>query len=195
MDGLTNITSRDLAKSLGISHGNLEYHFPNKEALLIAIYDEMKSKLSEFYQSENQNLSNPITQFHRLLERLDDFQNEYSFFCKDIVEICRKYQKVNQDLESNLRIREGQMAVFFQKFIDHGYMKSEPTKNYYKRLQHTIRILITFWLSQEKVITNFTFRGKGEMVVHIWELLTPHFTTKGQLEYKKIKMKPHYTSN
>jgi len=43
--GLTNITSRDIAKLLNISPGNLDYHFKNKEALLKAIYEQLPKKI------------------------------------------------------------------------------------------------------------------------------------------------------
>ena len=50
--GLTNVTSRDLAKDLGISHGNLQYHFKNKETLLLAIYNQMKTEISGIYENK-----------------------------------------------------------------------------------------------------------------------------------------------
>ncbi len=132
------------------------------------------------------NSSKPIEHLHRLLVRLEDFQEEYLFFCTDVVEICRKYGKVNQDLESKMKIRKTQMADFFERFVSYGYMKPEPAKGFYKRLQHTIRILLTFWKSQELVVTNFNLNDRGEMVRHVWELFLTHFTDKGLREYKVI---------
>jgi AcrR family transcriptional regulator len=188
---MANVTSRDLAKELGISHGNLEYHFPNKELLLLAIYDQMKEEMSRYYLGQGEDIVNPMAHFHKLLVRLEDFQHEYRFFCLDIMEICRKYSKVNQDLENNMRIRKTQMSGFFERFLSMEYIKPEPVEGYYERLRHTIRILLTFWKSQEIVIKNLDFSGIGEMATHVWELLIPHLTKNGLDEYAKIRV-DHY---
>lgn len=182
--GLINITSRHIGEEINISHGNLEYYFPNKEALIFAIYQQMREEISSFYVGRDQDVLNPIEHLHRLLVRLEEFQTEYRFFCLDLMDICRKYEGVNDELENNMQLRKAQVTSFFQKFIELKYMRPEPVSGYYQRLQHTIRIIITFWKQQEAVLPHFDFNKKGEMVRHVWELLIPHFTAKGIAEYK-----------
>jgi AcrR family transcriptional regulator len=38
--GITGLVLRDVAEKLGITHGNLQYYFPTKEDLLVAIFDQ-----------------------------------------------------------------------------------------------------------------------------------------------------------
>lgn len=38
--GITGLVLRDIAVQLGITHGNLQYYFPTKEDLLVAIFDQ-----------------------------------------------------------------------------------------------------------------------------------------------------------
>ncbi len=38
--GITSLVLRDIAVQLGITHGNLQYYFPTKEDLLVAIFDQ-----------------------------------------------------------------------------------------------------------------------------------------------------------
>ena len=184
--GLSNVTSRHIAADINISHGNLEYHFPNKEALLLAIYQKMREEVSGFYQDQANDISNPVEYLHKILVRLEEFQSKYMFFNLDVLEISRNYVKVNLLLKDTLQIRMIQMKALFQKFVELNYMEQEPAPGYYTRLQHTIRILITFWKSQEAVLTNFNFSQKGEMVKHVWELLLPHFTKKGKARYQSV---------
>ena len=184
--GLSNVTSRHIAAAINISHGNLEYHFPNKEALLLAIYKQMRQEVSGFYQDQTNDISNPVEYLHNILVRLEEFQSKHMFFSLDVLEISRKYVKVNLLLKDTFQIRQSQMRALFKKFVESNYMEQEPAPGYYARLQHTIRILITFWQSQEAVLTNFDFSGKGEMVKHVWELLIPHFTEKGKARYQSV---------
>ena len=184
--GLSNISSRALAKSLQMSHGNLEYHYPNKESLVLAIYEQMREDVSGLYEGREQLMLNPIMHFHKLLIRLEEVQEVYSFFNYDILEISRKFPKVNKQIESTLQIRKTQMSGIFQRFIEMGYMKPEAEAGKYEMLQHSIRILITFWKPKVAILTNFDSNKKGEMTRHIWELITPHFTDKGMVEYRRI---------
>ncbi len=184
--GLSNITSRHIGDEINISHGNLEYHFPNKESILFAIYRQMREEMSSLYPDRKEDILNPIEHLHRILVRLEGFQTEYSFFSLDLMDICRDYEKVNAVLVDNMQIRKGQMVGFFQRFVELGYMNPEPANGYYARLQHTIRILLTFWKPQEVVVANMDFNKKGEMVRHVWELLISHFTEKGMAEYKNV---------
>ncbi|MEQ6118196.1 TetR/AcrR family transcriptional regulator [Reichenbachiella sp. MALMAid0571] len=188
-NGFSNITSRHIARKIKISHGNLEYHFPNKESLLFAIYEQMREEISSFYTGQDKEVSNPVEHLHKLLVRLEEFQWKYKFFNLDVLEISRNYEKVNLLLKDTLQIRKTQMSGLFQRFINEQYMKPEPVAGYYYRVQHTIRILITFWNSQEVVLSNFDFNQRGEMVRHIWDLLLPHFTEKGIKEYEAVNQK------
>jgi len=183
--GLNNVTSRGLAKRLNMSHGNLEYHFGNKEALLKAIHMKMKNDISEMYVDKGKEMD-PFFHFNELLKRLEIFHQTYSFFTLDVLEISRKYPKVNKRIQKTFQIREEQVAHFYDRFKKIGYFKQELSPGMYKRLQHTMRILITFWNSQKEVIPYFSSVQSASMSIYLWELLTPHMTKKGLEAYSRL---------
>lgn len=183
--GVTNVTSRDIGQALGISHGNLEYHFKNKTVLLDAIYDNMSSGISNVYEDHGIQ-EDPLVHFQTLLSALEKMHQKYLFFNLDLLEISRKFPDVKEKLDRNLHLRRAQTSVIIKKFIESDYFKSEPSKGYYIRLQHIIRILITFWKSQEEILVSFTASKNNEMSLHIWDLLLPHMTEKGYQTYLKL---------
>jgi AcrR family transcriptional regulator len=189
--GFSNITSRDIAKELEISHGNLEYHYKNKEAVLSAIYDRMKEEVSAYFSETNKSL-HPFEQFNVLLRKLDHFQNKYKFFNLDVVEISRQFPKLRLKVETTAQMRKDQMIEFFGLFEKSGYFKPEPNKGFYLRLQHKIRVLITFWVSQETILKNFDTTQSISMSQSIWDLLLPNFTEKGKNEYNKLNSNPQF---
>ena len=186
--GLTNITSRDIAKKLGKSHGNIEYHFKDKETLLLAIYKQMSTEMTTFYD-QKKTAVNSFEKFNLLLHELELFQIRYGFFNLDILEISRNFKKVNVLLQKTLNTRKEQMTNFFLGFMDEKLLKENENPNYYLRLQHTIRILITFWINQELVLTSYDFAKQGEMIKHIWGLILPFMTDKGKGIYNQITVK------
>ena len=185
--GIKNVTNRDLAKSLGISSGNLDYHFKNKEELLKAIYQKMREEITINYEEKN-NSTNPFINFNELLLSLESFQIKYSFFNLDVLEISRNFPEVNTLLKSTLLIRKNQMTHFFRLFMEKKYFKDELSSGRYMRLQHTIRILITFWKSQQEVLAHFTSAQNCNMTTYIWELLIPHMTKKGLNSFNSLTL-------
>lgn len=182
--GIKNITNRDIAKSLGISVGNLDYHYENKEVLLVAIYEQMREDISDVYQVKNLD---PFIHFNNLLIALEKLQNKYSFFNLDLLEISRNYKSVDALLKNTLLMRKDQVAYFIKLFKEYQYIKLENNDGMYVRLQHTIRILITFWKAQEEILFNYTLDQNENMSYYIWELLVPHMTEKGLSAYKNLK--------
>jgi AcrR family transcriptional regulator len=45
--GASEFVLRDVAETLGITHGNLQYYFPTKQALLVAIFDQEVAKYTD----------------------------------------------------------------------------------------------------------------------------------------------------
>ncbi|WP_236980763.1 TetR/AcrR family transcriptional regulator [Membranihabitans maritimus] len=184
--GAQNVTSRHIASEIGISHGNLDYHYNTREDLMMAIYQQMRSEMSESYKPMK-DPRNSFEHFHKLLIHLDNFQLKYRFFTLDVLEISRSYPKVSELLHETLELRKNQMSEFFDRFIEDGLIKDNSEKSY-GRLKHTIRILITFWLPQQEVLTTYKYPQAQEMSKHIWELILPHMTEKGKDEYIRIVM-------
>ncbi len=183
--GLNSVTSRHIAASIGISHGNLDYHFPNKEAILHAIYDKMKEEASKMYPLADPDIDS-FEHFDALLKRLDSFHYKFKFFTTDIQEINRNYPTLRARLSDSLILRKHQTADLFTMFIDQGFLEKDVNESY-ERLQHIIRIIITYWMPQSEVLTVFKYNEKGQMVKHIWELLKPYMTERGKKRFEALE--------
>ena len=77
-NGLANVRLQQIASEIGISVGNLAYHFRNKEAILEAVAENLDVELSEILSS------------YRIYPNLIDFDNQlskYFAFIKNILSI------------------------------------------------------------------------------------------------------------
>jgi AcrR family transcriptional regulator len=184
-DGVQSITSRHIAKEMGISYGNLDYHFKNKEVLLLAIYKQMRAEMSDSYKAADP-ATGSFDQIHRLLLHLESFQYKFRFFNLDVLEISRSYPKINRLLKNTLRIRKQQMSDMFKRAIEDGYF-IKSTEDHIEQLLLSIRIIITFWLSQEELLSNAkSKKNSSGMSDNIWKLLFPYMTEKGVLLYQEL---------
>lgn len=183
--GINSISIRTIAAELNMSHGNLEYHFKNKQELLLAIYHVMIAEMSAVYPlDEPQKLT--FNHFNYLLKHLENFHIKYRFFHLDLIEISRNFSEITSLLHENMQLRKNQMQLYFNKFLEEGLLSQAKDKFYYDHLQHTIRLMITFWLLQKEVLSGYNYKNKGEMTKHIWELIIPNMTEKGLQKYKEL---------
>lgn len=187
--GVANVTSRDLAKELGMSHGNLEYHFPNKVALLLAIYERMRTEISADY--EIKETQEPFDAFNTLLIHLEAFQEKYKFFNLDFLEISRNAQEIGALLNETYKLRQGQLATFFEKFRQAGYIKEEVTTANYSLILHSVMVLIMFWKVQQSVLPAGAQLGETRLTKHVWALLHPIMTSKGEVVYNYLNIHTH----
>lgn len=184
-NGIQNVTSRHIATEMGISYGNLDYHFNNKEALLLAIYKQMRDEMSESYVPAHPSIVS-FEQIHHLLLHLESFQNKFRFFNLDVLEISRSYPKINRLLKNTFRIRKQQMAILYKQAIEDEYF-IESSEETISGLLLSIRIIITFWLSQEELLADSkSNKMKMRMSEHIWQLLAPFITAKGRITYNNL---------
>ncbi|SFT90472.1 DNA-binding transcriptional regulator, AcrR family [Algoriphagus locisalis] len=190
-EGVQSITSRHIAGEMGISHGNLDYHYKTKEDLLVAIYQKMRKEMTALYESQEEDYS-ALENFHLLLIQFEEFQYRYRFFNLDVLEITRSFPELSKLLQKTFETRKHQTEELFEKFKAEKFINEEYTE-VEDRLQHIIRMTISFWLSQREVLSLYNFTEKGEMVKSIWILLKPYLTPSGLAEYGRVIDKYGYT--
>lgn len=170
--GYGTATLFELAKAIGMTRGNLTYHFKDKDQLLLAIVDEMWNKiLVERYKTRQlpsfRNLRNELQLYHR-------FQKEYAFLFLDLHAFTHPAIRSKIQEMTAQTIRDCEMAIAFA--IASGNMRPEPHKGIYYNLAFNTWMLTFFWSAQQSIFGE-TARKDGEKMV--WSMLLPHFTDKG----------------
>ena len=76
-DGFPSLTKRRIAKRLGISHGNVSYYFPTREALWQAVVDyEFRETYSRHHGENSTNGSDPQARFDEdVLSWIDEYSD------------------------------------------------------------------------------------------------------------------------
>ncbi|WBA08799.1 TetR/AcrR family transcriptional regulator [Salinivibrio kushneri] len=106
--GEPNITTNHIAADLGISPGNLYYHFRNKEAIIHSIFDQYAQDLAlAFDPSQPRDDTQALLQHY--LDATFSLMWRYRFFYANLPDILRrddalqqKYLGAQQQLQTNL---------------------------------------------------------------------------------------------
>lgn len=178
--GFCNVTLRQISQELGISYGNVTYHFSNKSKLLDSIYEDMNIKLTQI-QSMLQPDEQLLKYFLKLPDYNFDITLEYIFFYKDFLELKRKYSEFYEKVEIKNQIRRNQWLQLLSALQQKEYLKKELTSedlNYIIELSISMRMFY-FQNTDLKQIEKNTFKDK------VNRLLLPYLSDHGLQIYKE----------
>jgi AcrR family transcriptional regulator len=178
--GFCNVTLRQISQELGISYGNVTYHFSNKSKLLDSIYEDMNIKLTQI-QSMLQPDEQLLKYFLKLPDYNFDITLEYIFFYKDFLELKRKYSEFYEKVEIKNQIRRNQWLQLLSALQQNEYLKKELTSedlNYIIELSISMRMFY-FQNTDLKQIEKNTFKDK------VNRLLLPYLSDHGLQIYKE----------
>jgi AcrR family transcriptional regulator len=177
--GYAAVSLHELAQHIGMSRGNLAYHFKTKEELLKAISQQLWDGIRKEREKSRQlpsfeNLHNEVQIYYR-------FQKRYAFIFLDTHVL--KHPAVKSSFREMTRqtLLDFQAAIAFS--IKSGNMKPETVPGIYNNLALSTWMLAFFWSAQQ-IIRGEQKAMDGEKI--IWSNLWPHLTEKGQLSFKKF---------
>lgn len=180
--GIANVRLQQIADEAGISVGNLAYHYKNKEAIVVAVYDSLLNELSDILSSY---LIYPnLTDFDKQFSDLFSFLNDNPFYQNNIWEIERNYPHIKEEwsrLNNKILL---QLRKRIQYNEQRGILKKESYKSEHDLIAQNLFLSINFWIPQQLL------RGKPaeerNFKKALWGILYPYFTTKGQEEFNTL---------
>jgi AcrR family transcriptional regulator len=90
--GVMNVTLRDVAQAMQKSYGNITYHFPTKEVLILQLFNDMHQTLASLQKPPDP--ANLLTYFLELPGISYDITLCYLFFTVDYTELKRHYPEI-----------------------------------------------------------------------------------------------------
>lgn len=181
-DGFANVSLPQISGVLGISLGNLTYHFKKKEDLIESIYALFQEELA-IITKDYKRLSN-LGEMDEQLRDFYEFQQRFQFFYLDLLELERAYPAIAEKHQQHI---EGQINGITKSFNHNatlGNLIEYEDSITYQHLGQQFWLSTVFWSMQLAV------RGKEstveEMTQAAWLLVLPHTTEKGKTDFESI---------
>ncbi|MEM1123403.1 MAG: TetR/AcrR family transcriptional regulator [Bacteroidota bacterium] len=184
-EGVNVVTLRDIAKTVGISTGNLAYHYKNKDVLIEAAFQQMQKERDDILQGVQQIPSlDRIYKQNKMLIRLG---KKYLFLYVDTVQILRNYSKIatlhRAFTDQTIEYVKGTLAYS----VGSGNMRPEKVEGEYERLGHALWMVMTFWLNQLEIRGKRCTLEEEQQLEHtIWDMIYPKLTKKGIDNYRQV---------
>lgn len=181
--GYVNIRLQHIADEVGISVGNLAYHFKNKDAILEAIYEELE-------QSQKVLLSDLkiVPLFINIDKHIKDtfeIQQKFSFFYSDTFEILRSFPLIKKKYREYTRWYITQIENMIAFNVARGTFLPESQEGLHQKIAEQYWMTMELWLYQSRIRT-FDEIDIEDYLFSMWALLIPHFTHLGNQEFKQM---------
>lgn len=183
--GVKNVTLRQIATSLKMSQGNLNYHFRTKAEIVSQLYFMLVEKMD--------HEMNKISQNKALLSFLKDsafismnILYEYRFITRDLYTVLENDKALKTHYIQLQEIRTQQYLFIFQQMIKEGLMREEELECEFDRLYERMNILGDNWINAADF-----FRTEEESIVShyhslLFEMMYPYLTKKGKEQYLEL---------
>lgn len=185
--GVDNVTVRDIAKEIGISHGNLCYHFANVEEIVYKLYENLVAELDVMMsevQSENINLELLYTSTRHIFTIF----YKYKFLMLDFVNIMRKINRIQTHYQQLMVMRRQQFGFMINNLVARGIFKPELFENQYSYVMSLYTIVADFWIGHSEIF----YQGETDeaKITHYLKIYfysaTAYLTEEGLKEFHKL---------
>jgi AcrR family transcriptional regulator len=185
-NGLSQVTLRTIANKMGISQGNLNYHYKKRETIIESLYFQLVAEIDEsMVQNEVQTLGlSSLLSISTLM--MKSFYS-YRFFLLDFVQIMRENDKIKNHYLELSQLRETQFLGVFHQLQENGVLRKEELPNEYLFLYKRFQILGDFWISSAEVTkSRWSKKVINEYSEIINQAIFPYLTDSGKQEFCKI---------
>jgi AcrR family transcriptional regulator len=175
--GEPNVSTTLISAELGISPGNLYYHYPAKDELINTLFDRYERALGEILQAADgvENVEDAWLFFHMLFELIWS----YRFLYRDLNDLLSKNRRLETHFQFVLKNKQRAMHALLDGLARSGAMRitgeeAAPTAT-------SMVVVVTYWLSYEYVREprkalepESAAAAMGRGAYHALSLLTPH---------------------
>jgi AcrR family transcriptional regulator len=145
--GEPNVSTTLISAELGISPGNLYYHYPAKDELINALFDRYERGLSELLHAADNvgNVEDAWLFFHMLFELIW----QYRFLYRDLNDLLSKNRRLETHFQFVLKNKSRAVSTVLDgltraRAVRIDSREAEPAAN-------AMVVVLTYWLSYEYV--------------------------------------------
>jgi AcrR family transcriptional regulator len=146
--GEPNVSTTLISNELGISPGNLYYHYPAKDELVNALFTRYKAAMLELLVSapEVRHLEDAWFFIHHLLERVW----AHRFIYRDLNDLLSRNRRLESEMKEVLQHKDTSFQVLLSRLCHEGLLQMTDADRL--RVAQQMVILCTWWLSYAYVL-------------------------------------------
>ncbi|AYZ34577.1 TetR/AcrR family transcriptional regulator [Chryseobacterium indologenes] len=150
--GYNTITTRSIAAELGISAGNLHYHFKHSEDILKILFSEMTQKMDGLMDGMKKMENKTLEDLYQLTLSSCEVFYSYRFIFINFVDILHKIPEIEAQYEGINFSRKEEFQQIFSGFQKNNIFKKDIPDFLMKSFTEQIFIIADNWLTHNRLI-------------------------------------------
>ncbi|PIQ27085.1 hypothetical protein COW36_14400 [bacterium (Candidatus Blackallbacteria) CG17_big_fil_post_rev_8_21_14_2_50_48_46] len=179
-EGHEKVTTRQIALALGISQGHLCYHFPHKQDLVMALYQQLVVEFDQTLRALQVREFSFLDAFQKTYRMLE-IQYRYQFLMHDFVSIMRTYPEIKAHFRALQEVRQAELRQIFKLLNARGWALLPLDSPAFSRLVEHYFIVGNAWMSEATILRD---DAEPQRLLHYTELLLgllyPWLTAEGR---------------
>lgn len=186
--GEPHVSTNRLSAELGISPGNLYYHYPSKSDLIQSLSDHFESEMTA--QLVLSTEINTLDDAWVFMDQLFTLVWKYRFLYRDLNDLLSKHRRLETQVQSIMERKTQAMHTLMQRLNKQGILQMPvqalPTN------ANCMTVLLTYWLSFEYATqprsalqSDSAVPILGRAVCHVMGLLSPYLASEHALRWQQ----------
>lgn len=175
--GLSNVKMRDVSDELGISVGNLTYHYPKWENLM----DDIIEQFLQEKEDMNSDYPKDIIEVVDYIDKIYHLQLRYAFLFSNFYTFFQLFPKYKEIEKKFFAENMEKMRNSLNKLIEKKLLKPEDKIHNYDLIVKNTWLLLSGWYSFSMMFKNSKYAiTKEEFYLSIYNMYVYHLTEKGR---------------
>ena len=145
--GEPNVSTTLISAEMGISPGNLYYHYPAKDELINSLFDRYERALNDLLQAADgvRNVEDAWLFFHMLFELIW----QYRFLYRDLNDLLSKNRRLETHFQFVLKNKSRAVAQVLDGLTRGSTLRIDKRES--EPVASSMVVVLTYWLSYEYV--------------------------------------------
>jgi AcrR family transcriptional regulator len=187
--GFVSVRLQHIADEVGISTGNLAYHFKTKDDIIESLYTQLKHEQQQLLA--DLRMIPLFVNIDRHLVNTFALQKKYSFFYTDTLEVIRAYPAIRREYREQAHWQAIQLEIVLNFNVARGALIAPQPPDSLALLANRYLLLLESWMNFERLKgTEINDLNIALLQENIWGLLAPYFTWTGKNEFAAMNKLP-----
>ena len=185
LHGTKSISTNHIAKEMGISPGNLYYHFRSKNDIICSISDNFSNELGSVFQLELHTISDFSKSLKNLFNRFFNVQRSYKFLFLEGVQLVKQDHAMLDNYIKLRRMIKGGYTDLLTSLVKIKLMKKK-TLDIMDDLLEAQWIIMWYWVSHTSLDNNIYDDAQIKKGIRLsFSIIKPQLTSIGKIAFDK----------
>lgn len=177
--GTQAVSTKRIAAEMGISPGNLYYHYKNKEEIIRAVFKQMSQDFAL-----GQGTGTPLQKMLNMNKAIISLWNSCPFFQRELVVLLSRDEKLKSLYMRDKRLFKEKTLLLFKELKDSGVLKNGDDPDSLDALYTVEWMIVDFWISfldiNETRPSEESLLKGIDLIIQIWR---PYLCEEAYMEF------------